>query len=510
MDQKLRIVMAASEVVGFAKTGGLADVVGTLPIALNRRGHECIVVMPLYHAVRHGRNPIEPTDYTFSIPIGDRTVPGRLWTSKLPGTNITVYLIEQADFFERDDPTVGGSLYQYTEWHGAKRDYEDNASRFIFLSRAILEVIRLTGFRADILHLNDWQTGLAAVYLREIYQKLPQPDLAALFRRMRTLFTIHNLAFKGDFWQWDMRLTGLDWGLFNPNQLEFYGRVSFLKAGLVFSDYLNTVSPTYAREIQTPYYGHGMQGLLTARQDRLVGIVNGVDYDIWNPATDPMLPANYTATSPQPGKGKCKEALQKRMNLAVEPRTPLLGVVARMAEQKGIDLIVDGLPPFLGEHNVQLVMLGDGEPRYRRRVEQLKEQFPQRVSIYLGFDEMLAHQIEAGADIFLMPSQYEPSGLNQLYSLRYGTPPVVRATGGLADTVTDAHPATLVAGTATGFSFNVYAVDAFREALWRACQMYWHYPEDWLQVMRAGMQQDWSWDRSAAEYERLYHLMLES
>ncbi len=510
MDGRLRILMAASEVVGFAKTGGLADVVGTLPKALAHRGHDCVVVLPLYHAVRHGKVPIEPTEYTFALPLGERTIPGRLWRSKLPGSEVPVYLVEQADFFERDDPAIGGGLYQYTEWHGGKRDYEDNAARFIFFSRAILEVVRVTGFPADILHLNDWQTGLAAVYLREVYQHLPQPDRAAIFRRMRSLFTIHNLAFKGEFWHWDLRLTGLDWRLYNPDQLEFHGNLSLLKAGLVFSDYLSTVSPTYAREIQTPYFGHGLQGLLQARYARLFGIVNGVDYAQWDPATDQHLAARYTFADLQTGKAACKAALQKRMNLAVEPRTPLLGVVARLAEQKGIDLIVDGLPPFLAEQNVQVVILGDGEPHYRRRLEELKAAYPRHVAITLGFSEALAHQIEAGADIFLMPSMYEPSGLNQLYSLKYGTPPVVRSTGGLADTVTDTTPATLVAGTATGFGFAPYAVESFREALGRACALYRDHPEDWLQVVRNGMAQDWSWDRSAAEYERLYHLMLET
>jgi starch synthase len=500
--------MAASEVVGFAKTGGLADVVGTLPVALAQRGHSCAVVLPLYSAIRHGKNPIEPTEYTFTIPVGERIVPGRLWTSKLPGSDVPVYLVEQADFFERDDPGLGASLYGYTEWHGGKRDYEDNASRFIFLCRAILEVVRLTGFRADILHLNDWQTGLAAVYLREVYRRVPQPSLAAVYQRMRTLFTIHNLAYKGEFWRWDMRLTGLDWRLYNPEQLEFYGNLSFLKAGLVFADYLSTVSPTYAREIQTPYYGHGMQGILSARHERLSGIVNGVDYAVWNPATDRYLAATYTPDAPLPGKALNKAALQKRLGLASEPATPLLGVVARLAEQKGIDLIADGLAPFVGEHNVQVAILGDGEPHYRWRLEQLRDRYPQRVALSVRFDEGLAHQIEAGSDLFLMPSLYEPSGLNQLYSLKYGTPPVVRATGGLADTVTDTNPTTLAAGTATGFSFGPYSVEAFREALWRGCQLYWNQPDDWHQVMRTGMQQDWSWDRSAAEYERLYHKML--
>jgi starch synthase len=502
--------MAASEVVGFAKTGGLADVVGTLPLALAHRGHQCAVVLPLYSCIRHGKNPLEPTEHTFAIPIGERTVPGRLWTSRLPDSDVPVYLVEQADFFERDDALTGAGLYQYSEWHGGKRDYEDNAARFIFLSRAILEVVRLAGFHANILHLNDWQTGLAAPYLTELYRPLPQLKLAAVYQRMRTLFTIHNLAYKGEFWKWDMRLTGLDWRLFTSDQLEFYGNLSFLKAGLVFSDYLSTVSPTYAREIQTPYYGHGLQGVLSARKDRLRGIVNGVDYGVWDPATDRHLAATYTPDNPLPGKAACKSALQKRLGLPVEPRTPLLGVVARLAEQKGIDLLADALPGFLAEQPAQVAILGDGEPHYRGRLESLKARHPGRVSLTVRFDEGLAHQIEAGSDLFLMPSLYEPSGLNQLYSLKYGTPPLVRATGGLADTVTDTNPATLAAGTATGFSFAAYSAEAFLETLRRACHVYHTRPADWLRVMQTGMRQDWSWDRSAAEYERLYRTMLET
>jgi starch synthase len=311
------------------------------------------------------------------------------------------------------------------------------------------------------------------------------------------------LAYQGSFWRWDMKLTDLDWSLFNPGQLEFYDQLNFLKAGIVYSDLLNTVSPTYAREIQTPYFGCGLQSVLWERRDRLSGIVNGVDYGVWDPATDPHLAAQYSADEPQPGKSHCKEALQRHYGLEVRPDAPLLGVVARLAEQKGIDLVAWAAPALL-DAGAQLVVLGDGDPWYQHQLEDLRARYHGRVGLSFGFDEAQAHRIEAGSDIFLMPSRYEPSGLNQLYSLRYGTPPVVRSTGGLADTVTDTTPETLAAGTATGFSFVAQTPEALRDATLRAMAMYRDRPDEWRRVMVTAMRQDWSWDRSAAEYERLY------
>ncbi len=489
--------------VGFAKTGGLADVAGALPPVLARRGHDCAVVLPLYRCVRNGKVPIEETPHRFRLPIGDKAVEGRFWRSKLPGSDVPVFLVEQSDYFERDDPRLGHGLYQFRATGGGQRDYPDNCARFLFFSRAVLEACRRFDFWPDVLHANDWQTGFVPVFLREVYGKHPELDLRERYRAIRVLFTIHNLAYQGAFWHYDMPLTDLDWSLFNANQLEFYGKLNFLKAGLVYSDLLNTVSPTYAREIQTPTFGCGLQGVLTERRDRLSGIVNGVDYHVWDPAHDPLLPASYTAADPFPGKAVCKAALQQEMGVAVEPSAPLLGVVARLAQQKGVDLIA-GAAPTLLEAGTQLVVLGDGEPQYQELLKDLKANYPNRVGLRIGFDEGLAHRIEAGADLFLMPSLYEPSGLNQLYSLRYGTPPVVRATGGLADTVTDATPATLTAGTATGFSFTTPMPEALRDAVLRAVEFYRDRPHDWLRLVQTGMRQDWSWERSAAEYERLY------
>jgi len=366
----------------------------------------------------------------------------------------------------------------------------------------VLEAMRLLDFWPHVLHANDWQTALIPVYLREL--RPPHRGLRDAYERVRTLFTIHNIAYQGAFWHWDMPLTGLPWSLFNDRQLEFYGNLNLLKAGIVFADLINTVSPTYAREIQTPYYGCGLEGVLYERRDRVFGIVNGVDYRFWNPATDHFIAAHYDADSIAPGKPECKAALQQRFSLSQDPRIPLLGVVSRLAEQKGIDLLVKAAETLLAAAGIQLVVLGEGDPAYHRMLLDLQSRFPKQVAVKVAFDEALAHQIEAGADIFPMPSLYEPSGLNQLYSLRYGTVPVVRATGGLADTIVDCRPETLADGTATGFSFLARTPAALLEALQRALDLYRGDPRLWRQLMQRGMRQDWSWNRSAAEYERLY------
>jgi starch synthase len=499
-DVRQKILLAASEVVGFAKTGGLADVAGSLPRALTERGHECIVVLPLYRCARDSKMRPSPTDLTVTVPIGQRSVSGRLWRAALPDSQVTVYLIEQADYFDRDDPGKGRGLYQFTLPGGQKRDYPDNCERFIFFSRALLEAMRLLAFWPDVLHLNDWQTGLVPVYLREVYRGQPGYDA------VRTIFTVHNLAYQGQFWHWDMLLTGLDWQLFNYRQIEFYGQLNFLKAGLVFSDVISTVSPTYAKEIQSAQFAYGLEGVLAERRERLFGIVNGVDYGIWNPKADAHIAARYDETDVAQKKPLCKAALQRRFGLSLEPRTPLLAMIARLVEQKGIDLL-GRIAESLLQKGAQIVVLGDGDPAYHRMLTDLHNRNTKKVGIAFTFDEVLAHQIEAGADIYLMPSQFEPAGLNQLYSIKYGTVPVVRATGGLADTVTDCTPETLAAGRATGFAFTNYTPTAFQGAVQRALSMYHDSQDLWLQLMRNGMRQDWSWARSALEYEKLYNLV---
>lgn len=494
---KPRILLAASEVVPFAKTGGLADVTGSLPRALSRRGCDCGVILPLYQCSRSSKAPLTRTEHTIRVPIGSRWIDGRLWRSQLPDSNVPVFLIEQQHYFERDDLAQGRGLYQLTLPNGQKRDYPDNCERFTFFCRAVLEILPRLDFAPDILHNNDWQTGLIPVYLQEEYRRRPG------YERLRTLFTIHNIAYQGIFWHWDMRLTGLDWKLFNYRQLEFHGRLNLLKAGIVFSDLINTVSPRYAQEIQTLYFGCGLEGVLAERKDRLFGILNGIDDDVWNPAVDRYLAARYDVNSVLEGKPICKAALQDLLGLPPLPRTPLLGMISRLVDQKGVHLLIQVADRIL-ETGAQLVVLGIGDQAYHKALQDLRSRFPQQVALTFALDEPLAHQIEAGADIFLMPSLYEPSGLNQFYSLKYGTVPVVRSTGGLADSIVDCTPATLQAGTANGFSFVAQNGAALLETVQRALAVYQQQPGHWLQLMQTGMKQDWSWNRSAAEYERLY------
>lgn len=494
------IVLAASEVVGYAKTGGLADVCGYLPSALAALGHPVSVIMPLYKSVRNGHRPIEPTNTILYVPLSRSTYTARVWKGSL-AQNVPIYFIEQAELFERDDPNNGKSLYQYTSSDGEKLDYPDNALRFAFFSRAVLEAINQLNLSADVLHCNDWQTGLVPVYLREFYRNRPN------FRRTRSLFTIHNLAYQGVFPYSDFQLIGLDARLFNHHQVEFYGKLNFLKSGIVFSDWINTVSPTYAQEIRTSMWGCGLEGVLNERRDRLTGIVNGVDYKSWDPETDPHLAGNYNIDNVLEGKAICKADLQKYFKLPLKARTPLLGLVARLVEQKGIDLIIKAADDILALET-QLVILGDGEKRYQNTLMEIKSKYPEQVGLFLGFDESLAHRIEAGIDLFLMPSLYEPSGLNQLYSLKYGSPPIVRAVGGLADTVIPTTMESLKSGKPNGFQFGSYTPQALAATVDWAVRIYRDQPDDFLRIIRNGMEADWSWHRAAKSYSDLYHHLI--
>ncbi|QDU21688.1 Glycogen synthase [Urbifossiella limnaea] len=492
----LRILVASSEVAGLAKTGGLADVAASLPRALAGRGHQVAVVMPYYAAVRRTGTPVEKTGIALPVPLGGRTLACRLLRTRLPNSDVPVYLVEHPPFFERDDGP-GRGLYQQGMPGGYKADYPDNAERFTFFSRAVLEAVPFLGFTPDVIHANDWQTGLVPVFLNEAYRTKPA------YKHVRSLFTIHNIAYQGTFGPEVMKLTGLPGWLLNPGQLEFHGYLNFLKAGIVFADAVNTVSPTYAREITTPDFGCGLDGLLRGVSGKLSGIVNGCDYADWDPANDRHIAAKYTADTVTAGKAACKADLQKRFNLPQKPDVPVLGMVARLVSQKGVDLVLSAAPGFL-DLGCQLVFLGDGDPEYHDELNDFKARHPDKVGVFLGFNEGLAHAVEAGSDLFLMPSRYEPCGLNQLYSLRYGTAPVVRATGGLADTVVNATEEHLKAGTATGFSFGEFSARALYETVKWALSLYRTRPADFAQVVRTAMAQDWGWDRSAAEYEALY------
>ena len=490
----LTIAIATSEAVPFSKTGGLADVSSALARALAARGHSVHLFVPMYQPAK--LRELEGIEFQrkepFRVQIGDKSVVGTACLCNLPDTSLKVWLINQPEYYDRAE------LYQ-----NRGEDYPDNSERFIFFSRAVLKVLKKVRIQPDVVHSNDWQTGLIPALI-EIEGRGSNTSVA----RASTIFTLHNMAFQGTFWHWDMPLTGLDWKYFNWEQMEQYGHINLLKTGIVFSDRITTVSPTYADEIQTSEFGCGLDGVLRNRRSVLSGILNGIDAEIWNPKTDPFLVANYDAASFEDGKPVCKSAIQSRLNLPVRRRVPLIGMVSRMTGQKGFDLIGE-IASRLLKHDVQLAFLGTGDQRYSELLRNLAEEYPDRVSVTVGFDEGLAHEIEAGSDIYLMPSRYEPCGLNQMYSLAYGTVPVVRATGGLADSVVDATPENIANKTANGFCFTEYSDEALLLALARAVAAF----EDkslWRQLVHTGMQTDWSWNRSATEYEAVYRAAMSS
>jgi starch synthase len=486
----VNILLATSEAVPFAKTGGLADVCGALPVELTRLGHQAAVILPAYRHVYYCGQPIEPLGIDFIVPIGSKMVAGHLLRSTMPDGRTPVYLVEQDQYYDRDELySVGG------------KDYIDNCERFVFFSRAVMEAIRLLDLEVDVLHANDWQTGLTPAYLKIEYGGIPR------YRQIASLLTVHNLSYPGKFWHWDMLLTGLDWKYFNWRQMEFHGNLNLLKTGMVFADSINTVSPRYAEEIQSSSLGCGLEGVLQHRRDVLSGILNGIDPHEWDPATDKHLAANYNADTVALGKPICKAALQKEMGLPREADKPLLGFIGRLIDQKGLDLLVDVMQRWLQTNDAQWVILGTGQPKYHHILQTMAERFPRKVALRLDFSNPLAHRIEAGADIFLMPSHFEPCGLNQLYSLRYGTVPLVRSTGGLADTITGYAPQSPSAA-ANGFAFQEPSSLALAETLRQACEAF-HQPEVWKQLIATGMRQDWSWSRSAQQYVELYQKTIE-
>lgn len=478
----MNILMLASEAVPLAKTGGLADVVGTLPGELARLGHDVRLALPRYAAIDPASARLKKA-FTVQVPWrGDRLEVG-IETGTLGGGAVQLTCIRHEPFFARQGLYGEGG-----------RDYPDNLDRFVLFCRAVMEACKQPGRPPDILHAHDWQAALAVAYLKTLYRNDPA------WARTRAVFTIHNMSYQGLFPVTAYEATGLPWSEYTPERLEYYGQVNLLKGGLVYADIINTVSPTYAREIQTAEFGYGLEGVLQVRKDRLVGVTNGIDYNVWNPAADPHLPARYSAEDLS-GKRECKRALQAEMKLPIRD-VPLVGLVSRLAFQKGIDLIVDILPKLL-ELDVQMAVLGSGDPSYQTLLAGLGERYPGKLAVRLAFDEPLAHRIEAGADLFLMPSRYEPCGLNQLYSLRYGTVPVVRKTGGLADTVIPYMPDARSGSAATGFSFETPEPEVLLGAMFLALRVY-RDKEEWTGLMRRGMKQDFSWQRSARQYVELY------
>jgi starch synthase len=461
----VKILMVTSEATPFAKTGGLADVLGSLPPALVRLGDEVGVVLPKYRVAEAG--DAEPVWVAMPLWVGPHSYQ----------VDIQRIIHRGVNYFFVDCPL----LYDRAEIYGT---YPDNHIRFALLNQAALGIARHV-FRPAVLQTHDWQAGLVAPYLRTTFVGDPT------FFGMHCLLTIHNLGYQGNFPAAAFADLGLDPGLYNPGGLEFWNHVSYLKAGIVWSDAINTVSPTYAREIQTPEYGFGMDDLLRSHSKKLSGILNGVDYEEWNPETGPYQVAHYSARDLS-GKLASKKALLAEVGLPPNVDRPLIGIVSRFADQKGFEL-VGGIAAWLADQDVAMVALGSGQKKHEDMFRQLAALRPEKFAVRIGYDDGLSHRIEAGADMFLMPSQYEPCGLSQIYSLRYGTVPVVRATGGLDDTV-DAE---------TGFKFVQYAPEALQEVIEGALEAFAN-RESWIARMRRGMAKDFSWDTSALEYQRLY------
>ena len=486
----MNILFAASEAFPFIKTGGLGDVVHSLPVALNEAGNDVRLVLPAYRDVLAAVDSPQELGY-WDIPGMNRTHRVRLLQAHEDELGDYLYLIDVPALFDRP-----GNPYVHSDGH----DWPDNAERFTVFSRAVAKMamgLPGSGWRPEVVHCHDWQTGLAPAFLSMVS---PRPV---------TVFTIHNLAYDGHFSFEDFSGLGLPPEWWSPEYVEFYGGLSMLKAGMVFSDHVTTVSPTYAKEICTPEFGYRYEGILQHLGDRLTGILNGIDLKIWNPETDPHLAGNYSATKNfAKAKQQNKAFLCKQMGLSEYSRAqkqaaPLLGFIGRLVDQKGIDMIIRCIPALLENSNARLVILGSGHMVYEQALQQLAAQHPDRLSVHIGYSEALAHQIEAGCDMFLMPSRFEPCGLNQMYSLRYGTPPVVHHTGGLADTVVDATPENIDNKTATGFVFQHADDEAMLVAIRRALDLY-NDTSTWRQLCATAMSMPLGWENSAREYLKLY------
>ncbi len=484
----MKIAEVSPEIIPYAKTGGLADVVGTLPLYLEKAGHEISMFMPFYKSVKKSGIDIKLLDITFDIPIDDIKHTVTLWKSIHHGSkNIAIYFIQRDEYYDRD------ALYG-TE----SGDYQDNSERFIFFSKAVIEAIKRLGLSIDIIHCHDWQTALIPVYLKTLFKH--DEKLSSI----KTVLTIHNLAYQGIFRQEDMKLTGLDMSLFNWRNLEHWGKVNFLKCGIVFADIVTTVSKKYAEEIRTVEFGCGLEDVIKEYENKLYGIINGVDYTEWSPENDNLISHQYSVEDIS-GKTLCKMHLQKRLNLP-QTEAPLLGMISRLAEQKGVDLLIVIMDDLM-KRDLQLVILGIGDEKYHQMLKEAVPKYNSKLSVNIMFDNKLAHEIETGADIFLMPSKYEPCGLNQMYSLRYGTIPVVRETGGLADTIIDANDENLKNGTATGFTMKGYFAAELLFAIDRALELY-KSKAQWRSLIRNAMKQDWSWEKSANQYVELFKSVL--
>lgn len=476
---RLKVLFVASEVAPFRKTGGLADVAGVLPRSLKQRGIDVRVVMPLYQGIPW--NDLERLEGTLTVPMYFGQARAGLRMGTLPNSDVPVYFVEYNRFFDR--PHLYGPPGQA---------YDDNLERFSFFSRACLELCKTLGFIPDVVHANDWQTALVPVYVNTLEWGKPLHGCG-------TVFTIHNLAYQGNFESGAMFITGLGWQHYNPNEFEHFGDMNLMKAGIRHSNLLSTVSPTYAQEIQTSAYGFGLDGELAMRSATLRGVLNGIDTHEWNPSGDPLIAMPFSAEDTA-GKAACKAALQRQLGLPERPNVPMFGVVGRLTPQKGFDVLAHALDRILA-WDLQIVLLGNGDPEAEHFFRYMASHRRDRFRAHIGFDEGLAHRIEAGADFLLMPSRFEPCGLNQMYSQRYGTLPIVRATGGLIDTVENYDQAT---GNGTGFVFWDLNPGSIADTVGWALSTYFDRPDHIRQMRKKAMLQDFSWDRAAEAYEHLY------
>ncbi len=480
--QTLRILMASSEAHPLIKTGGLADVAASLPAALRQLGHDARLILPAYPcAARQLREPRSLCE----LRVTGSQASVRIIEGRHPDHDLPVYLVDAPDYFSREGNP-------YTDLSG--RDWGDNAERFLLFCRVIALIAQglpMIGWRPDVLHANDWQTGLAPALMSD----RPTPTAS--------IFTIHNLAYQGLFDRATFDRIGLPPALWSLSGLEFHQRLSFIKGGIVFSDRVNTVSPTYANEIRTPRFGCGLDGLLRQVGSHFSGILNGIDYQAWNPAADPLILQPYDRDS-FGLKTENKLDVQREFGLPRSEDSFVLGYIGRLVEQKGVDLILAMLPELLRDPRIQIVMAAAGERQIEQALLDIAASHPRQVGVFIGYDEARAHRIEAGCDSFLMPSRFEPCGLNQIYSLRYGTPPIVHRTGGLADTVVQTTPDTLANGTATGFLFDEPQPQALLHAIHQALRLYRDNPEGWRRLATTGMSQDLSWEASARQYLALY------
>ncbi len=482
----MKILIVSPEMEPFAKTGGLADVAGALPKALKEQGHDVRVIIPKYKMTDAVACSQKLVASDLIINVGNEERTAQIFETKIPGTDIPVYLVGNADYFDRN------GLYGEM---GA--DYQDNAARFVFFSKAVLEFVKKISWEPHVIHCNDWQTGLVCAYIKTVYAGDP------FFKSVATIYSVHNMGYLGMFPGNMMPLTGIGWDHFTPEGMEFWGHMSFAKAGLVFADVISTVSPSYANEIQTEEHGSGLDGLMKARSTDIYGILNGIDYDVWNPAKDKNISSKFSLKSLR-GKSLNKTALRKALKLPSKKDTPVIGMVSRITEQKGFDILSDAFERIMGL-NVQFVLLGVGDTELEEKFKYLSKKYPDKVSVNIGFSSAQAPLIYAGSDMFLMPSRYEPCGLGQLIAFKYGSVPVVRATGGLLDTVHEINDET---GEGEGFVFSEYSGLALFEVVKRSVE---HFKDkkEWNKTVKQNMAFDFSWEKAAEKYIWVYKKAIE-